>query len=254
MCLILFAYQSHPRYKLIFAANRDEYYNRPTAPAGWWEEAPFLLAGKDLKAGGTWLGITKKGKIAALTNYREPEHRHPDAPSRGPLVSDYLLSDMSVAAYLEALRAKENKYNGFNLILGDTDHLYYYSNRENQNRRNPLEPGLYGLSNGHLNSPWPKVVKGKQMLEQQVLNAPEISLEILFSILGDTAAVPDEQLPDTGVGIAIERVLSPLFIKVPGHGYGTRSSTVLLVDHDNRVTFEERSFVPPGENKWQFML
>ncbi len=254
MCLILFAYRSHPGYKLIFAANRDEYYDRPTAPAGWWEQAPFLLAGKDLKAGGTWMGITKKGKIAALTNYRGPEHPHPDALSRGTLVSDYLLSDTPAGEYLETLRAKENKYNGFNLILGDIDHLYYYSNRENQNRRNPLEPGLYGLSNGHLNSPWPKVVKGKQVLEQQVLKVPEVSLEILFSILGDTALAPDEQLPDTGVGIAVERVLSPIFIKVPGHGYGTRSSTVLLVDHDNRVTFVERSFVPPGENKWQFMI
>lgn len=254
MCLILFAYQSHPRYKLIFAANRDEYYNRPTAPAGWWEEAPFLLAGKDLKAGGTWLGITKKGKIAALTNYRGPEHRHPDAPSRGSLVSDYLISDTPAEEYLETLQAKEDKYNGFNLILGDTDFLYYHSNREEQNRRDPLEPGLYGLSNAHLNSPWPKVVNGKQMLEQQLSNLSEDSLEILFSILGDTAVAPDEQLPDTGVGIAIERVLAPLFIKVPEHGYGTRSATVLLVDYENRVTFVERSFVPPGENKWQFML
>ncbi len=153
MCLILFAYRSHPGYKLIFAANRDEYYDRPTAPAGWWEEAPFLLAGKDLKAGETWMGITEKGKIAALTNYREPEHRHPphpDARSRGTLVSDYLLSDMPAGDYLETLRAKENNYNGFNLILGDIDHLYYYSNRESKNRPGPLEPGLYGLSNGIL--------------------------------------------------------------------------------------------------------
>ncbi|UCH98734.1 MAG: NRDE family protein [Candidatus Aminicenantes bacterium] len=250
MCLILFAFQSHSRYKLIFAANRDEFYHRPTAPARWWKEARFLLAGKDLEAGGTWMGITKNGKIAALTNYRGTEFHKENAPSRGALVSQYLLSNISSQEYLEELQAKSVEYNGFNLILGNMDKLCCYSNRQNKILQVP--PGVHGLSNDSLDTPWPKVVKGKQILEQQVLNQPEISLESIFSFLADTEMAPDDQLPDTGVGIEYERVLSSIFIKSPQ--YGTRSSTVVLVDNDNHVTFAERGFVPPWEKKYQFKI
>ena len=250
MCLIIFAFQTHPRYKLILAANRDEYYHRPTAPAGWWKEARFLLAGKDLEAGGTWMGITKKGKLAALTNYRGTPSHKKNAPSRGALVTQYLLSNISSREYLEELRAKRSEYSGFNLILGDMDQLCYYSNRQNKILHVP--PGVHGLSNDSLDTPWPKVVKGKQILEQQVLSQPEISLASIFSLLEDTEMAPDHQLPDTGVGIEYERTLSPIFIKSPQ--YGTRSSTVLLVDKDNRVTFAERGFVPPSERKYQFKV
>jgi uncharacterized protein with NRDE domain len=250
MCLLLFAFQTHPRYKLILSANRDEYYHRPTAPAGWWEEARFLLAGKDLEAGGTWMGITKKGKLAALTNYRGTESHKENAPSRGALVSQYLLSDISSQEYLEELQTKSAGYNGFNLILGDMDKLCYYSNRQEKILR--VLPGVHGLSNDALDTPWPKVVKGKQILEQQVLNQPEISLETVFSFLEDKEMAPEDQLPDTGIGIHYERVLSSIFIKSPQ--YGTRSSTVLLVDKNNHVTFAERGFVPPSERKYQFTI
>jgi uncharacterized protein with NRDE domain len=251
MCLILFAYRVHPGYKLILAANRDEYYNRPSGPAHWWENTPFLLAGKDLRAGGTWLGITKSGKIAAVTNYRNMKSHREDARSRGTLVSRYLLSGVSPGEYLKDLYDSAAAYNGFNMILGDRDNLYYYSNM----KADPgvaLKPGIYGLSNAFLDTPWPKVVGGKQMLERQISGRPEIQVEEIFSILSDKGIPPDRDLPDTGVGIEIERVLSPLFIRAPE--YGTRSSTVVLVDRDNRVTFAERSFVPPAENCFRFTI
>lgn len=252
MCLILFAYRLHPGYKLILAANRDEYYNRPAEPAHWWTDTPFLLAGKDLKAGGTWMGITKSGRIAALTNYRGPGSQRIDAPSRGSLVSDYLRSETLPYEYLETLRPKGTEYSGFNLIVGDMDALYYYSNKMEDSETSPLEPGLYGVSNACLDSPWPKIVKGKQMFEQRVLTGVEILPDTIFTILSDTETAPDEELPDTGVGIDIERMLSPLFIKGPG--YGTRSSTVLLIDNENRVTFIEKSFVPPSETRYGFIV
>ncbi|NIM10726.1 MAG: hypothetical protein GTO45_01970 [Candidatus Aminicenantes bacterium] len=255
MCLILFVYKFHPRYKLILAANRDEYYNRPSTPAQWWENNPSLLAGKDLKAGGTWMGITKNGKIAAVTNYRGTEPLREDALSRGTLVSQYLLSEVSPGKYLENLCSKGSDYNGFNVIMGDMDNLYYYSNMK-RNEKNSgiscLKPGIYGLSNAFLDTPWPKIVRGKQMLEQHVLNHPEVPVETIFSILNDREIAPDDKLPDTGVGIEIERVLSPLFIKTPE--YGTRSSTVVLVDNDNHVTFVEHSFVPPAKNHYEFTI
>jgi uncharacterized protein with NRDE domain len=235
---------------LILAANRDEYFYRPTAPASWWEEARFLLAGKDLEAGGTWMGITKKGKLAALTNYRGSEPHKKNAPSRGALVSQYLLSNLSGQDYLEELQAKSAQYNGFNLILGDVDKLWYYSNR--QEKILQVLPGVHGLSNDSLDTPWPKVVKGKQMLEQQVINQPEISLESIFSFLEDTAMATDDQLPDTGIGIEYERVLSSIFIRSPE--YGTRSSGILMVDKDNQVTFAEKGFVPPSERKYRFTI
>ncbi|MCP5049380.1 MAG: NRDE family protein, partial [bacterium] len=240
MCLVLLAYKSHPFYKLILAANRDEFYNRSTAPANWWKEPPFLLAGKDLKAGGTWLGVTKDGKMAALTNYRGKKYgpEKEKAPSRGQLISAYLARRVSARDYGEELVKTGPGYNGFNLIYGDfvSNDLYYYSNRKNTLKR--LEPGVYGLSNDTLDTPWPKVVKGKQLLEKQISSAPgELEIEPLFSILADSEIAPDDQLPDTGVGLAVERVLSALFIRSPE--YGTRSSTVLSVDKNNSVTFIE---------------
>ncbi|MCP5108554.1 MAG: NRDE family protein [bacterium] len=249
MCLILIAYQVHPGYKLVLAANRDEYYNRPAVPAGWWEDAPFLLAGKDLEAGGTWLGITKKGKIAALTNFRGLGSEKQGAPSRGALVSDYLLSEVPSGKYLEILKAKGSQYSGFNLIFGYSGGLYFYDGRGEAVR---LTPGIHGLSNDSLDTPWPKVEKGKRLLGQHISKQVEIDPEAVFSILADTGIAPDHDLPDTGIGITYERLLSPLFIEAPG--YGTRSSTFLSVDKQDRVTFIERSFVPPAENRYEFSL
>ncbi len=247
MCLILFAFQLHPGYQLILAANRDEYYTRATAPSAWWDDAPWLLAGKDLEAGGTWLGITKNGKIAALTNYRGKEHKQ-DAPSRGLLVSRFLTSNLSIDKYSDELGFTGSRYNGFNLIFGDIRKdngiLYYFSNVKGKGEIERLKPGLYGLSNDTLDTPWPKIVKGKKWLEQQVLNRQgSLEIETVFSILADDTIPPDDQLPDTGIGIEKERALSSLFIKTPV--YGTRSSTVLSVDNNYQVTFVERNFVSP---------
>jgi uncharacterized protein with NRDE domain len=239
MCTLLLAYEVHPRYRLVLAANRDEYYDRPTAPAAFWQEAPHLFAGRDLVHGGTWLGMTTAGRISALTNYREPkaadaaEH----GPSRGQLVSGFLKEQAAAEDYLEWLRGKGEPYHGFNLVVGDRDGLYYYSNRNCGLLR--LTPGIYGLSNHLLDTPWPKVARGKQALAR-VLEGADFSSEDLFGILADRTRAPDEQLPDTGVGLELERLLSSIFIE--SERYGTRSSSVLLVDRHGRASFTERSF------------
>ena len=157
MCLILLAIRKHPRYKVVLAANRDEYYDRPSAPPHFWKDRPHLLAGRDLLAGGTWLGITKKGRIAAVTNYRDPLNVRQNAISRGKLVTDFLLGEDDPPVYLERIRRDKDLYNGFNLIVGHRENLYWYSNRKDQVRS--LESGVYGLSNRFLDTPWPKIIR-----------------------------------------------------------------------------------------------
>lgn len=244
MCLILFAYRRHPRYRLVLAANRDEFYGRPTAPAHVWEEAPDLLAGRDLKSGGTWLGVTEAGRFAAITNYREPGFHENDAPSRGALVAGFLRGDEAPRAYLERLVPVAERYNGFNLIAGDADALGYFSNRNGRVRM--LTPGVYGLSNALLDTPWPKVERGKAFLQKH-LEGEAVGEDALLDALNDPTQAPDKALPDTGIGQAWERTLSPLFIRSPD--YGTRSSSVLLIGHDGAVTFAECTFAPgePGK-------
>jgi uncharacterized protein with NRDE domain len=237
MCLIFVAIDAHPNYKIIIAANRDEFYDRPSAPASFWPEAPQLLAGRDLRAGGTWLGVTRTGRIAALTNYRDQETKSADTPSRGSLVSDFLLGRNEPIAYLEQISANAGRFNGFNLLVGQNEKIHYYSNRAGGIRT--LGPGLHGLSNHLLDTPWPKVEKGKQAL-RTLLAGESICPEDLFHFLLDRTAAPDEFLPDTGVGIELERMLSPVFISSPG--YGTRSATAILLDKTGRVTFIEKSF------------
>lgn len=240
MCLILVAFRSHPLYRLILAANRDEYFDRPSAHAGFWENAPGLLAGRDLRAGGAWLGMTTGGKIAALTNFRDPAANMSQAPSRGRVVSRYLLGGESAVDYIESLSQEAHEYNGFNLIAGEKDRMYWYSNRSEGIRE--LAPGIYGLSNSLLDTPWPKTVKGKKALAQ-VLSRQESPLpEALFQILLDRSVADDKDLPDTGVGLEWERILSPIFIQSPA--YGTRSSTVIFIDMDNRAMFIEKTFDP----------
>ncbi len=238
MCLILLAYDAHPDYRLILAANRDEFYARPTAPAAFWDDAPQLVAGRDLKEGGTWLGLTRSGRFAALTNYRDLRAYRSDAPSRGQLVSGFLRGDMAADAYLDLLEREASAYNDFNLIFGDLAGLTYFSNRGQ--RHSLLAPGVHGLSNEFLDSPWPKVNHGREALARLVAVGAPVRPEELFAILADRTTAPDHLLPDTGVGIERERLLSPLFIASPA--YGTRSSTVILIDRANRVTFVERTF------------
>jgi uncharacterized protein with NRDE domain len=238
MCLILFAINSHPDYKLILMGNRDEYYDRPSAPAAFWDEAPNLLAGKDLVAGGTWFGVTKGGRLAGVSNYREANSLKKNAPSRGTLVSRFLLGEENPRAYLDNIIEDAHRYNGFNLILGRKDEIFWYSNRGQGIRK--LSPGIYGLSNHLLDTPWPKVVKGKNELAGLVSQAILPEPDEFFDMLGDRTVAGDSELPDTGVGLKRERMLSPIFISSPD--YGTRSSTILLIDRNDFVTFMERTF------------
>ncbi|MBW1819114.1 MAG: NRDE family protein [Deltaproteobacteria bacterium] len=238
MCLILLAHKIHPSYRLILAANRDEFYDRPTAPAAFREDAPDVLAGRDQRAGGTWLGITRTGRLAAITNYRDPASIKDHAPSRGELVSNFLLGTDPPKIYLRRLDGKADEYNGFNLILGDGQALYWYSGRAGEIRA--LEPGIYGLSNHLLDTPWPKVARGKEALRRLLAEQGSVSPEALFALLSDRSRPDDADLPDTGVGLELERLLSPLFITSPD--YGTRSSTILTIDERERVHFSERTF------------
>jgi len=254
MCLILFAIRKHAKYKLILAANRDEDYERPSEPPHFWEDAPHLLAGRDMVAAGTWLGITRKGRIAAVTNYRDPANVKLDAPSRGKLVSGFLLSDLDSLSYLDPIRRNKDRYNGFNLILGNRDRITWYSNRSD--KVSPLVPGVYGLSNHLLDTPWPKVVRAKTVFEEIIRPGEDLSVESFFRLLKDQTMAPDDRLPRTGVPLEWERILSPIFITSPN--YGTRSSTVLLIDKEDRVTFMDRTFngrpEPVSISEFEFVL
>ena len=241
MCLIAFAYRCHPRYRLIVAANRDEFYRRPTAPAAFWPECPQVLAGRDLEQGGTWFGVTRGGRFAALTNYRDPAAQKADARSRGELVREYLCGGREPTAYLEQVRAAGGEYNGFNLLAGDGDGLWYCSNRGAALEE--VSPGIHGLSNHLLDTPWPKVAKAKAGMAACLAGPDDALPAALFVLLADAVPAPDVSLPDTGVGLAWERTLSPVFIASPD--YGTRSSTVLLAGYDGRIRFFERTW-PAG--------
>ena len=252
MCLILFAKDAHPRYSLILAANRDEFYARPAAPAAFWADAPQVLAGRDLAAGGTWLGITKAGRLAAVTNYREP-NTSAGRKSRGDLTKDFLIGNDSAEDYLRRLEKVKNDYSGFNLIVGDfsgsKSELFYFSNRGE--KPETLTSGIYGLSNALLNANWHKVAVGKTKLSKILQTGDEVRPTQLFEILADRAAAPDEKLPRTGVGIERERVLSSAFIETSG--YGTRLSTVLLIERAGRVKFVEKTFIGTiGELEYNF--
>lgn len=239
MCLINLHFNNHPTYKLIIAANRDEFYKRPTASAHFWEDEPEILAGRDLVQMGTWLGISKQGRFAALTNFRDQKLNDAAKISRGEIVRQYLASSTSTTDFLQTLKNNRDNYAGYNLIFGSADELYHYNNILDED--NIMETGTHALSNHTLNTPWPKVIKGKKMLHAYVIGNTEIEIDMLFNIVSNAEIAADNELPQTGVGIELERMLSPLFIKTPE--YGTRSSTILLVDHQNHVTFVERTYV-----------
>ncbi|MBW2596442.1 MAG: NRDE family protein [Deltaproteobacteria bacterium] len=244
MCLILFSYRSHPVYPLILAANRDEFYERPTAQASFWEEFPDMLAGRDLKDGGTWLGITKTGRVAAITNFRDIRNIKSDAPSRGDLVSGFLCGNEAPVEYIQSMRQVSDKYNGFNLILGDRDGFFCFSNAGEGFHE--ISPGVHGLSNHLLDTPWPKVKQGRKLLSSLISKTENPPPDEIFHILADASRPDDRHLPDTGIGLEWERLLSSTFIQ--SEIYGTRSSTIIFVDRENNVTFIERSFISgPGE-------
>lgn len=238
MCLLLIGINSNPSFKLIIAANRDEFYDRPTLPAHYWDSNPSILAGKDLKAGGTWLGITTSGKFAALTNFREGLKQKNNAPSRGLLTLNFLNNELPASVYINSVQKQSDEYDGFNLILGNAQALYYLSNKQNDIEK--LEDGIYGLSNGLLNSNWPKVVESKDKFRNAIKNT--LTTDELFEILYDQSLPDENLLPDTGIDFKIERILSSIFIKTDK--YGTRCSTVITVDRSDNVQFIERTFNP----------
>jgi len=267
MCLILFAWQVHPEYPLVVAANRDEFFSRRTAAPDFWADAPNVLAGRDLEAGGAWLGVTRDGRFAALTNYRDgaktlpppPSPRegvtvarrlHPlegfTPPSRGELVSGFLTGGKPPAHYLAEIEPNAGRYNGFNLIFGNRDELWWFSNRGE--RGQALAPGIYGLSNHLLDTAWPKVARGKAALAAALRTLPDEAP--LFALLRDERIAPDAALPRTGVSLEWERRLSAAFIRSPE--YGTRSATVLLRNRAGETHFIEEGFLPdaaPGERR-----
>ena len=238
MCLIVIGWRVHSDYPLVVAANRDEFHARPTARAGFWPDAPEVIAGRDLEAGGTWLGITRDGRFAAVTNVREAAPAK-GLHSRGRLTQGFLAGRRSAADYVgEIDRAG---YAGFNLLVSDDESLWYCSNRG----ATPLElaPGVYGLSNHLLDSPWPKLLTARQGFTKALASLPDP--EPLFSILADDEIVPDTELPDTGIPLDWERLLSAIFVR--SEPYGTRASTVVMLAVDGGITFEERSFGPDGQ-------
>lgn len=237
MCLIFVSIRNHPVYKIVIAANRDEFYARKTAPAQWWKDYPEVVGGRDLEAGGTWMAMTKTGKISLITNYRDLKNINPSAPTRGQLVSDYLENDSVAEIYCREVEKKGRQYNGFNLLTGTADELWYVSNYKEGVEK--LSPGFYGLSNKLLDSPWPKLLRGKERLKP-VLEEQTIHPDELLDVLNDETRAKDEDLPDTGVGLERERALSSMFIKSPG--YGTRCSTAVLIDHNDHVIFVERVY------------
>ena len=251
MCLILVAWRAHPDYPLVLAANRDEFHARPSASAAWWPEQPSLLAGRDLSAGGTWLGVTADGRFAALTNYRDPARALPAAPSRGGLVPATLARALPVAQRLRQLRGTAQLYNGFNLIFSDGAQLACFESVPG--RHQLLRAGVYGLSNHLLDTPWPKVSNAKSALAAALLQLPDEAA--LLALLRDERQAEDAQLPRTGVSLAWERLLSSAFIRADD--YGTRCSTIVLMNAGGRVRFLEwswdRSGNLSGQVSYEFM-
>ena len=240
MCVIYFAFNFHQDYPLVLLANRDEFYDRPAAAAAYWKDHPEIFAGRDLVAGGTWLGITKNGRVAAVTNYREPGVR-PGTHSRGDLVADFLKGRETAAGYMARVEQRSSYYSGFNLIVGEINdtrrELFYLSNRAAGVRE--ITPGVYGLSNHLLDTPWPKVSKGKKQLRSALTTA--FDKEVFFDLLADESLADDNYLPDTGIGFEKEKALSAIFIKTPN--YGTRCSNLVTISKSFVPSLEERVFV-----------
>jgi len=241
---MLIAYNYHPDYPLILASNRDEFYCRPTEALNVREEQPNMLCGLDLEGGGTWLAANRSGRIAALTNVREPGLVNGNAPSRGLLVSQCVLSAKALPECLNDIMQQAQSYNGFNLIAADNSGLYYFSNRIASVQK--LPSGLYGLSNHRLDTAWPKVTTAKALF-RDALDAPgELNYEILFTLLHNNESPQDKLLPDTGVGLSWERILAPIFIH--SEIYGTRTSSLVLLSRDGHLRFIERTHGSPGSS------
>lgn len=242
MCLIVFAWDSHPKYKLILAANRDEFYERPTAQARFWEADPDILGGRDLEAGGSWMTLSRTGKFSAVTNFRDLKNIKEDATSRGEIPIKFLKDSIEPEEYLKSLHLKADDYNGFNALVGTPDNLLHYSNYER--KINVIKPGIHGLSNALLNTSWPKVANAKSALKQ--ITSQDFSHDELLQMMGNTEVAADQTLPDTGVSKELEKALSAMCIRT--ESYGTCCSTVITIDRFGEVVFTEKSF-PVGHRK-----
>lgn len=238
MCLIVLAWRPGHAQPLLLAANRDEFYERPSQPLAAWPDAPGLFAGRDLQAGGTWLGVGPDGRFAALTNIRDPGQAQ-GACSRGELPLAFLRGALNTEGYLQQLAERHRDYSGFNLLLGDNQQLWHFNSQ--QGRATALAAGIHGLSNADLDTPWPKLQRAKHALGQ-ALHEP--NPEALLALLADATQAADEQLPQTGIGLTGERLLSSVFIA--SATYGTRASTALIVNADGSRLLAERSFGPHG--------
>lgn len=244
MCLITFAYQSHPEYSFILLANRDEFYARPSQSMHFWQDHPEVLAGRDLEQGGTWLGINQTGRFAAVTNYRDGRNRKADGITRGDLTRSYLIKTESAGGYIDRLEENKNLYGDFNLLLGDRQGLYYCSNRGEKSRA--LSAGIYGMSNALLDTPWPKLEYAKAKL-QALLTNPTLSESDLIEIMLNPSTARDEHLPDTGVSLEWERLLSSCFIQA--ENYGTRATTLILQKPSGETVITELSFDQHGKTE-----
>jgi len=263
MCLLVIAWQAHPRYRLVVAANRDEFHERPTAPMAQWPAPDDILAGRDLRANGTWLALDRHRRFGVVTNFRDLQKAQPEAPSRGRLIPSYLGGRAGAGEFLAALEPRAEVYSGFNLLLADESSLWYASNRVDPGSTStqltaptqfprPLPPGVYGLSNQFLDTPWPKLRRVRRRFEMWLAERDAFS-EALFSMLDDRTTVDtDEDLPRTGLSAEWERILSAPFVLHPD--FGTRCSTVLLLEHSGAVVLIERRFdrqgVLSGESRW----
>lgn len=238
MCLILLNIDSTPDHSLTLIANRDEFHSRPARPLNFWKTSPHILAGKDLEAGGTWMGVNKKGRFAALTNFRDMASLKSVSPSRGEIIPDLLSSESPIPDFLKELDKTGADYNGFNLLTGEKGYIYWYSNQSREVIC--LPPGIHGLSNHLMNTPWPKVEKGKEKLKD-CIDRNTTQTQALFEVLTDQHRPHDRLLPETGIGIEWERILSPVFIQSPN--YGTRCSTILKIHSDGKIEMIERTFM-----------
>ncbi|MFO7845579.1 MAG: NRDE family protein [Balneolaceae bacterium] len=239
MCLIVFSFRDLPSYPLILAGNRDEFYQRPTKQAHVWDTDPEFVAGKDLEAGGTWLGISQNGEFGAVTNYRNLYEPVKGDKSRGAIIPEFLTSDQSIRERIHSIEKQKNNFSGFNLIAGSAEKLFYVSNQSKSAKE--ISPGLHGISNAFLDTSWPKVELAKKEFKTSIQSG-EIDREAVFELLQQSDPFPKEQLPDTGLSPEMERAVSPAFIKTAD--YGTRCSSLLTIDRNNRVQFIERTFNP----------
>lgn len=237
MCFLLLAINQSAQRPFILAANRDEFYQRNTSPLNFWEDKPHILGGRDLKQSGTWMAVNKSGKFAAITNFRDIKSAQKTPRSRGLLITDYLDTDITTKQFTKQLRKKADQYDGFNLIFGEmTNTLFYYSNRNGQESK-PLESGIYALSNHLLNTPWPKVIRGASCFGKIISSNDKSMQTSLFKLLNDSQKAEEDQLPDTGIDKNFEFLLSSIFIE--SETYGTRCSSVLILDNKNNLNFTE---------------